>query len=143
MSATEVEAVNALYEAWSESLAQGNLRDHPVDPPEGGTYTGCAVQRPHTRFRCALIRRAVARERDLRTSFSAFPSESPCEAFTGDARFPCGGGRSTCRSRAATKPATSCFPLRCREDLEEHRVAECPFRPLPYGILGIRLPAPR
>ncbi len=30
-------------------------------------------------------------------------------------------------------------PLRCMEDLENRIVAECPFRPLPYGVLGVRL----
>ena len=143
MSATEVESVNALYEAWSESLAQetcGIIRWIPL-----------RAERIRVAPYSILIRDFDALSSAGQSLAKGFADEFfglsewnlLAAAFTGD-------GVLSLRRRTIDLPI-SCrdeagnilLPLRCREDLKEHRVAECPFRPLPYGVLGIRLPASR
>ena len=143
MSATEVESVNALYEAWSESLLQetrGIIRWIPL-----------RAERIRVAPYPVLIREFDSLSSAGQSLAKGFADEFfglsewnlLATAFTGDGAF-------SLRRRPIDMPI-SCRdetgnilrPLRCREDLEDRRVAECPFLPLPYSVLGFWLPASR
>ncbi len=143
MAPMEVAAVNALYEAWSESFLQG--------PNEIIRWIPLRAERIRVAPYPVLIRdfdMLSSAEQSLAKGFAdEFFGLSEwnllASAFTGD-------GVLSLRRKMVELPLTCrdeagniLRPLRCREDLEDRRVVECPFRPLPYGVLGVRSPAPR
>ena len=143
MSATEVESVNALYEAWSESLLQetrGIIRWIPLRAERIRVAPYPVLIRDFDSLSSAgqSLAKGFADE-----FFGLSEWNLLAAAFTGDGAF-------SLRRRPIDMPI-SCRaetgnilrPLRCREDLEDRRVAECPFLPLTYSVLGFWLPASR
>ena len=143
MTEREVAAVNAVYEAWSESLLQetsGIIRWIPLRAE---------------RIRVAPYR-VLIRDFDALSSAEQSLAKGFADEFFGLSEWNLlagaftGDGVLSLRRREIGFPiecrddaGNILRPLRCREDLEDRRVAECPFLPLPYSVLGVRAPAHR
>ena len=143
MTEREVAAVNAVYEAWSESLLQetsGIIRWIPLRAE---------------RIRVAPYR-VLIRDFDALSSAEQSLAKGFADEFFGLSEWNLlaaaftGDGVLSLRRREIGFPiecrddaGNILRPLRCREDLEDRRVGECPFLPLPYSVLGFWLPASR